>query len=150
MARFLYRMQNILNIKEKLESQARMDYAAARQKLSEEEEKLAGLRVRKADYETQIREYLEESLNVKQIIELYQAVETMKTLIAQQKEQVARAEIFLEEQRIKLTEIMQERKTHEKLKEKAFEEFLQEENARENKEIDELTSYTYGRNKNRE
>ncbi len=37
-----------------------------------------------------------------------------------------------------------ERKTHEKLKEKAFEEFLMEEKRQESKEIDQLTSYTYG------
>ena len=150
MARFLYRMQNILNIKEKLESQAKMDYAAARDKLSEEEEKLVNLKNRKEDYEKQTRGFLEEALNVKQIIELYQAIETMKTLIADQQIVVKKAEDFLEEQRVKLTEIMQDRKTHDRLKEKAFEAFLLEENARENKEIDELTSYTYGRNKNRE
>ena len=40
---------------------------------------------------------------------------------------------------------MQESKTQEKLKEKAFEEFIHEENAREAKEVDELTSYTHGR-----
>lgn len=39
---------------------------------------------------------------------------------------------------------MQERKTQEILKEKAFEAFLQEEKAAESKEIDELTSYTHG------
>jgi len=32
----------------------------------------------------------------------------------------------------------------EKLREKAFETFIKEENARESKEVDELTSYTYG------
>lgn len=39
---------------------------------------------------------------------------------------------------------MQERKAHEKLKENAFEEFMKDELAAESKEIDQLTSYTYG------
>ena len=39
---------------------------------------------------------------------------------------------------------MQERKTQEKLYENAFAEFMQEENAREGREVDELTSYKYG------
>ena len=43
-----------------------------------------------------------------------------------------------------MKEIMQERKMHEKLKEKALAQFLQEENAAEGKIVDELTSYTYG------
>ena len=38
---------------------------------------------------------------------------------------------------------MIERKTHEKLKEKAFEDFQKELKATEAKEIDELVSFTY-------
>ena len=68
----------------------------------------------------------------------------MKELIAVQKLQVKAAELKAETARVKLQEIMQERKTHEKLREKAFEAFIQEENAKESKEIDELTSYRYG------
>ena len=40
MARFIYRMQSILDIKEKLEEQARMEFATAKVRLNEEEEKL--------------------------------------------------------------------------------------------------------------
>ena len=43
----------------------------------------------------------------------------------------------------KLNHAMQERKVHEKLKEKQFETFLQELNLEEIKEIDELVSYQY-------
>ena len=51
MARFRYRMQSILNIKEKLEEQAKMEFAAARMHLDEEEEKLQVLFDRKESYE---------------------------------------------------------------------------------------------------
>ena len=51
----------------------------------------------------------------------------------------------MEEVRLALQTAMQESKTQEKLREKAFEQFVKEENARESKEIDELVSYTYGR-----
>ena len=43
-----------------------------------------------------------------------------------------------------------ERKTHEKLKEKAFQQFLMEEKKQESKEIDQLTSYTYGQRRSLE
>ena len=39
---------------------------------------------------------------------------------------------------------MQDRKTHERLKERQFEVFKQEEAAKESKEIDELVSYRHG------
>ena len=43
MAKFFYRMQNILNLKYKLEDQAKMEFAVARRRLTEEEEKLEAL-----------------------------------------------------------------------------------------------------------
>lgn len=72
----------------------------------------------------------------------------MDKMIEEQRGQVAHAENAVEEARKKLQEVMQERKMHEKLREKAFVEFVREENAAEHKAVDELTSYTYGqRNK---
>ena len=46
-----------------------------------------------------------------------------------------------------INEAMKERKTFEKLKEKAFEKFVAEENQKEQKEVDELVSYRYGAEK---
>ena len=46
--------------------------------------------------------------------------------------------------RNKLEEAMKERKTFEKLKEKAFAKFIVEENKKEQKEVDEIVSYRYG------
>ena len=43
MAKFVYRMQNILDIKNKLEIQAKNSYAVARMRLNKEDEKLDGL-----------------------------------------------------------------------------------------------------------
>ena len=81
MAKFRYRMQNILNIKEKLEMQAKNEFAAANMELLEEQER---------------------------------------------------------------------RKTQEVLRDKAFEVFQQEEKAEEGKQIDQLTSYTYGQKAKKE
>lgn len=145
MSKFIYRMQNILNIKMKLEEQAKNDYAIARVKLTEEEEKKERLLERKASYELRAKELSQDHLDVHSLIENANAVEIMKSLLADQEIAVRRAEDFLEKRRQKLQEVMQERKTHDKLKEKAFEVFMQDENAKESKEIDELTSYTYGK-----
>ena len=54
MARFRYRMQNILNVKEKLENQARNDFAVAVAKVNEEEAKLHELEGRKEAYEMEL------------------------------------------------------------------------------------------------
>ena len=54
-----------------------------------------------------------------------------------------KAEKALEEARKRLDSVMKDRKTHEKLREHAFERFKEELKAEEIKEIDELTSYTH-------
>lgn len=144
MAKFKYRMQSILNIKEKLEEQAKNDFAAARARLDEEEEKLEKLKQRKADYEEEGRRMRLSALNILDLNDNKNAIDTMDEYIAIQQIEVNRANAFLEEARVRLTEAMQEAKIHQRLKEKAFEAFKKEINAEEAKEIDELTSYRYG------
>lgn len=147
MAKFIYRMQSILDIKQKMEEQAKMEFAAARMRLNEEEEKLQYLIERKENYEQQGRELLKDSLHVRSIMENTDAIARMKEFVEQQQLVVRKAEKQLDVARERLKEAMQESKTHEKLKEKAFEAFVREENAKEAKEVDELTSYTYGQKK---
>lgn len=144
MARFRYRMQSILDIKLKMETQAKQEFAEARMNLDQEEERLAALRERRENYERRAREQLMGALNCRDMAENKEALLRMDEYIAQQLLQVREAEKKLEQAREKLAEVMKERKSHETLKEKAFEQFLLDEKKQEGKEVDELTSYTYG------
>lgn len=149
MAKFQYRMQSILDIKLKMEEQAKMQFAQAQAKVNEEEAKLQKLKDRKSLYETELKELLLIKLDLLKIDELQNAVMRMEEFIVLQQREVDKALRALEKEREKLTEVMVERKSHEKLKENALEQFMQELNSAEGKEIDELTSYTYGqKNKN--
>ena len=149
MAKFQYRMQSILNIKLKMEEQAKMQFAQAQAKVNEEEAKLFNLKNRKSAYEHSLKELLVKKLDLLKIDELQNAVMRMDEYIVAQQQEVDKAYRVLEKERQKLTEVMIERKSHEKLKENAFEQFLQDLNSAEGKEVDELTSYTYGqKNKN--
>ena len=146
MARFIYRMQNILDIKYKLEAQARSDYAVAAAKVAEEEEKLAALFLRKREYEQKSKKLLEDKISVQDLKLNKKAIDAMKSLIRDQSIQVHMAQRALEDERRKLDEIMQDRKTHEKLKEHKFDEFKEELKAEESKEIDQLVSFTHNNN----
>ena len=110
MAKFIYRMQNILNLKTKLEEQQKMEFAAARKRLDEEEEKLDLLFRRKANYEEEGRRLREDSLNVQDILDNRNALIQMDDYIAFQRIQVSKAEDALEVERQKLQEAVQERK----------------------------------------
>ena len=137
-------MQNILDIKLKMETQAKQEFAQAKLELDREEEKMAGLLVRKRAYEEEAVELLKGRLNVLDIAANKEAILRMEEYIADQFLRVEKAKKQLEAVRERLTEVMQERKVHESLKEKAFQQFLMEEKQQESKEIDQLTSYTYG------
>lgn len=145
MSVFRYRMQNILDIKKKMEIQAKNEYAIANRNLDEEKEKLNALLGRRRYYEDKVREHLtQEKLDLKEVMEAKVAIRSIEEQMRRQYERVRRAELILEEKRTEMTELMTERKTHEKLKEQAFEAFMQEERKAEIKQIDELTSYVYG------
>lgn len=144
MAKFFYKMQNILDIKLKLETQAKNEYAIANAQLAEEEEKLNALERRRQQYENRLAELYTDTLDVKEINETAEAVELMKYHKRLQEVNVMMARKKSEEAREKLQEAIQDRKTHEKLKENAFEVFKQEVAASESKEIDELVSYRHG------
>lgn len=143
MAKFRYRMQNILDIKMKLESQAKIAYGIANQKYMEEQKKLQEIMLRRASYEKILKESMIGTIDVRQVSHARADVNTMKTIMRRQMIEVHKAERALEDARKALNEVMMERKTHEKLKEKAFEQFQAELNAEESKEIDQLVSYTY-------
>lgn len=147
MAKFLYKMQNVLDVKLKLEDQAKSAYAEAMMKLNEEEAKLQALFLRKEQYEEEGRRMREDSINVNDLRENTHAIENLKEQIVLQEEEVRVAEEGVEVANRLLTKAMQERKTQEKLKENAFEEFKRELNVAESKEIDELVSYRYGQGK---
>lgn len=150
MAKFRYRMQSILNIKNQMETQAKMELGQAQRRLNEEEEQLAHLFDRKRHYLEEGRRIRLDSLKVQSLRDNEYAVARIDEFIETQKENVKKAEKKVEEAREKLEEVMKERKAQEKLREKAFEQFIKEENAKESKEVDELTSYTYGQKQEQE
>ena len=137
-------MQNILNVKEKLETQAKNEFAIAAAKEREEEEKLNAVIARRDEKEAVLKALVESELDVRAIREAEDALEVMKYHVMQQRLNLAAARQELEVARDKLTAAMQDRKTHEKLKEKQFEQFVAEEAAKESKEIDEIVSYRHG------
>ena len=144
MAKFIYRMQNILDIKLKMEAQAKASFAEANKELLIQEEKLEGLIRRREEYELEGQRLRLEKPNVIKLKDNSRALQVMKDMIKAQEMVVSIARDKVELARRKLQVAMQERKTQEKLKENAFEEFKHELNSEESKEVDELVSYRFG------
>ncbi|MDO5156999.1 MAG: flagellar export protein FliJ [Eubacteriales bacterium] len=143
MAKFIYRMQSILDIKYKLEEQAKQQYMAAQGRVREAEHELDLLQHRKEDYIEMYRVLLMERLDVLEIENCKNAIYIIDEYVVNQQKVVKRLESELENAAIAMNEAMKERKIYEKLKENQFEEFLKELNEEEMKEIDQLISYQY-------
>lgn len=143
MAKFKYSMQNILEIKMKLETQAKNEFSIANRKYQTEKDRLDELVLKRVGYETKLKESLCGELNIRDINNLKKDINSIKSAIRTQLSNVKKAEDELEIKRYALNELMKERKTHEKLREKKFDEFQKEERDNESKEIDQLVSFTY-------
>lgn len=145
MAKFVFKMQSVLTVKEKLEDQAKQNYGAMLHLLQVEQEELEHRIEREEMYREEGKKLRENVLNITSLRENEAALKYMEQAILQQQSRVKKAEKQVEAAREKLQEAMIERKTYERLKEKAFEEFKKELLKEESKEVDQLVSYVYGR-----
>jgi flagellar FliJ protein len=143
MKKFQYSMENVLQIKKKLEEQMKIAYGNARLRLTKEEEKLEQLIKKKNSYEDELRYLRSGKLVLLKIKQCEQAIDIMKTNIKQQTTAVKNATQRLEVARIRLNDSMVERKTQERLKDKAWEGYMLEFDSEERKEVDELNSFNY-------
>lgn len=143
MAKFIYRMQSILDIKYKLEEQAKQHYMSVRTRLNAALNELEVLNKRKEEYFNTYRELLAKKLDVLEIETCKNAILIMDEYIEEQQMKVSQIEQELNKAVDAMNIAMKERKIYEKLREHQFEEFLQELNREEMKEIDQLVSYQY-------
>ena len=141
MAKFVFSMQNILNMKEKLEEQEKNNYSQANMRWQEAIATLESLEQRLAEEKQKLQEEVSSALDVRKIRQREDGVEVIRMYVRQQMLEVKQREKEVEVARERLNEAMKERKTFEKLREKAFEKFRLEENLREQKELDELVRY---------
>ena len=143
MTKFIYKMESILQIKYKMEEQAKTAYGNAHARLIKEQKKLEELVEKRQYYEDKLTNLMHSKLKILDIKQCENDIEIMKYYIKLQQVEVKKAEQQLEAARIRLNDAMVERKTHENLKEKAFEAFMLEYEAEQRKEIDELVSFQY-------
>ena len=143
MARFVYRMQNILELTEKLEAQEKINFGIAQQAVNDEQDKLKELLAKRTEYDKLHEDLVKGDIDFLKLKQCEQAITIMKVKIRDQMLELQKAQRNLERARKKLDEVMKDRKTHENLRDKAFEEFKKELAAEESKATDELVSYTY-------
>ena len=115
MGKFVYRMQSILNIKQKTEGQVKMEFASAQSELNQQLDILDGYINRKEQYLLDAEKLRnEETLNLQDILDNQYATAQMDVMIASQNKVVKEYERKVERVRVKLTRAIQERKMQRK------------------------------------
>lgn len=143
MKKFNFKLQGVLSIKEKLEGQAKVEFGLCMARLNEEEARRDEVISRINSYEDMLRELVVGEIDLKKISACRDAIDILGEELKECELAVKRAAKQVELARAKLTSIMTERKTISRLKEKSFENYLEEMKAEERKEIDELVSYRH-------
>ena len=144
MAKFKFEMANILSLKENIATQKEQEFGKAVQLLVAEQKKLDDLEKNKSDAMAYLRGEMGIKIQPAEFQRTQVYVEFLKEKIKEQKEVIKRALQFVEHKRYELIEATKEKKMLEKLKEKKFEAYTEEEKQAEGKTVDEVVSYKYG------
>ena len=113
MAKFIFKLENILSIKYKLEEQAKAEYSIEIHKLRTEQQKLERLKEKMELYEEKLFDAVKDTLDIFNIKSLEDAVENIKYNIRLQMVVIKNQEIITEKARAKLDAAMKERKIYE-------------------------------------
>ncbi|MDR2182788.1 MAG: flagellar export protein FliJ [Clostridiales bacterium] len=141
MAKFRFRLQSVLSIKEKVEDLKKNEFGKAVTALAQAQRAKAEMEATRANAIEDFRRQIDEGINPAAFARYNGFIDKMKILIKQQEQVVAQAEAFVELKRQELVEAMRDRKTLETLRDNDFEEHLEEEKKLEQKLVDEIVSY---------
>ena len=147
MAKFIFAFEQLLIIKQKIEKQEQMNLGKAIQILSASVDKLKEIEVCSKEavkeFQVSLNKGRIEQLKIRQLNE---KIKYYHRQINGQKEIIKKNEKQVENVKEKLRKALQERRTFEILKEKAYEEYSEAEKAEEAKLNDEIVSFKHKTN----
>lgn len=142
MGKFKFKLQSILNLKEKMEEQKKIELGKATTYLVGQEAILKKYQISLGDLTQELHGKSGKSVYAKELLQLNHAIKYYEEEIHHQKEIIIKAKEVVEQKREALNKALIEKKTYEKLKEFALEKHLQEEQLLSNKQLDEVISYS--------
>lgn len=141
MRRFTFRLQSILNIREKKLEDERLKLAEIISKLETQKDILLEMNEKKENLEKELSDLLNNQvLDIQFTVNYKGYIKQLSDDIKTQFEVIKRTQSELSEQQKKVSETYREVKILEKLKEKQYKDFLFEYEQSQIKEIDDITS----------
>ncbi|HOA55435.1 MAG: flagellar export protein FliJ [Acetivibrionales bacterium] len=142
MAKFIFKLQSVLNLRKQKEDNIKNELGIAIQRLEQEKRRLSEL---ENTLDATVREFNEKTrkTTVHELIEYNEYLSLLNSRIKSQKDNVNNAAQYVDKVREELVKAVKDRKILEKLKERHYEEFLLEQKKLEQKTNDEIVSYNY-------
>ena len=143
MAKFRFRLQGLLDIKQKIEDQKRQEYGLAVAAAEREKQKKQELLDKKEEKIIEFRRRIEKIIDSQSHESYNNYIEFLKEEVLRQEKVILEAEKIVEKKRLELVDSMKERKTLEKLSERQYDEFLIEQKLAQQRVVDEIVSYRF-------
>ena len=141
MRRFKFRLQSVLNIKEKKLEDERLKLASIISTLEAQKDVFLELNEKKENLEKELNSTLENSiLDIQNVVAYKNYINRIEDDIKTQFEIIKKTQIELEEQQMQVNQAYKEVKVLEKLKEKQYNNFLFEYEQNQIKELDDITN----------
>lgn len=141
MARFKFRLESVLNIKQKVEDLKKNEFGKAMAQLAMAKQKKVEMINERASCIEGFRQDIDRAIDPTSFAQYNLYIDRLKGLIIKQDMVIEKANLFAEKKRQELVEAMRDKKTLETLKENEYNEFIIEEKKEEQKMIDEVVSY---------
>lgn len=142
---FKFKLQTLLDVKEKMEEQKKVELGKANQKLALEQDKLNSFIQSKIGAIDQQRNLAFNKINVVMYGNYGNYISKLEKSIEEQRKKVAIEEKNVEKAKQNLIAVIKERKAYEKLKEKKLDEFKREVLSKEQKSADEIVTYKHSK-----
>lgn len=145
MAKFKFKLQSFLGVKEKIEDQKKNEYGKALNILKQEEDKKNMLLKQHLDTLNEMRNKIATGINPMQLQQYNNFISYILDKIDSQEIVIEKARSIAEKKRQELVGAMKNRKMLETLKEHKYEEYMKEEKKADQKIIDEIVSFKYSK-----
>ncbi|MDR1000684.1 MAG: flagellar export protein FliJ [Clostridiales bacterium] len=141
MPKFTFRLQSYLELKEKMEDSRKAEYGRAMADLAAKREEETRLVNERVGVTAKFRGSILQGIHPYEAKRFSDYLASLKESITMQQKIVAEAEKEVEIRRLSLVEAMRERKALGTLRDKRYEEYLEEQKSAEQKQTDEIVSY---------
>lgn len=145
MKKFVFKLQPLLSVKMQMEDNLKNELGKAIQELERNNELLKFIENKKEAYINKFNSKTRGKTLLKDLREYSTYILHLNSKLEQQKENVKSAQKNVDKIREELTEVMKERRVLEKLREKKYKQFLNEQLKEEQKLSDEIVNYKHSK-----